>query len=307
MSGGGGSSGGGSSGEVDYPTYMKEIHEDLLNHSAFGTTDIIDQSITSVINSALGNSPFTGEAAYDPTTALDEADTAICAFDTVVDAMDHTSDWQSAIINAQSVMDGNIIDTDYLVDDIDAFANQFDEDIEAKVIPEFEAGMRDANAVMTSAFVIGRAIIWSSRDRDVAKYATEIRMKNHILRNEMIVKSAELMLTNLVHRVDFEKSVAALTTDAKRIRIVAGKEEIDQQLSIEENDARWDVELYQYAGNLLAAIGGGTAAPASKGNQMSTGQSALSGAFSGAAMGAQIGGGYGAIVGGVLGLGASLL
>jgi hypothetical protein len=305
MGSGGGSSGGGSSGEVDYPTYMKEIHEDLLNHSAFGTTDIIDQSLTSVINTALGNSPFTGEAAYDPEVAMDEADTAICAFDTVVDAMDHTSDWQSAVINVASVIDDNIIDSDYIKDDVDAYAEIVDDEIEAKVLPQFEAGMRDANAVMTSAFVIGKALIWDGRNRDVNKYQTELRFKLHTQRNEIIIRSVDRMLSNLVHRVEFEKAVAALTTDAKRVRIVAMKEEVDQQLSIEESDARWDLELYEYAGNLLASIGG--ASTSTKKSQPSQVQSALGGALSGAAMGAQVGGGYGAAIGGVIGLGASLL
>ncbi len=48
-----GMGGGGQSGRVDYPAYMKEIHEDWL-HGA-GTSLTTD--ITAVMNSSIGNSP----------------------------------------------------------------------------------------------------------------------------------------------------------------------------------------------------------------------------------------------------------
>jgi hypothetical protein len=295
---GSGSSSGGSSGEVDYPEYMKKFHENMLGDGNAGS------DITNVIDNLLGNSPYSGEAAFDPTTALDATDTAICAFDTVVDALGHETDWQSAIINAASVIDSNILDTTYFDDDIDGYAQLLDDEIESKIIPKFEAGMRDANAVMTSAFVIGRALIWDGRDRELGKYATEVRSKMHLYRNDMIIKSVERILTSLMYRVDFEKAVATLTSDANRIRIVAEKEEMDQNLAIAEGDARWDVELFTHAGNLLASIGGGTVS--SQKGQKNSLQSALSGGLSGAAMGAQFGAG-GAIAGGIIGIGASLL
>ena len=303
--GGGGSSGGGGggSGQVDYPSYMKTVHEDWLH----GTADTIESSVTTIMNAALGDSPFLTATAYDPTTPLADSWTAVCAFNAVVDALDHSSDWQSVIVNAALIVDGNIITDAYITADINAFADVLDDQITNDVLPRFEAGMRDINAVMSSAFVFGKANIEGMRDRDVTKYGTELRVKMNIQRNELISKSTELMLTNLMHRVEFEKAVASLSVEAKRIHIVANKEQTDQDVKFDEADAQWDLEVFQYGANLLAAIGGGTAQPSGGQKQMTTSQSALGGALAGAAVGAQVGGPWGAGIGAIIGLGAGLL
>jgi uncharacterized membrane protein len=74
----------------------------------------------------------------------------------------------------------------------------------------------------------------------------------------------------------------------------------------------WDLEVFQYGGNIMAAIQGGTVG--SKPKAASPFQSAIGGAMSGAAAGAMVGasmgaggGPYGALIGGILGAGAGLL
>ena len=306
-SGGSSGGGGGGSGQVDYPDYMKTVHNDWLNNTG---VDTITSSITDIMTAALGNSPFTGAAAYDPTTPLADAWTAVCAYNTVVDALDHSSDWQSVIVNAASIIDTNIIDSTYITTDVDAYRDVLDDQLTATVLPDFESGMQDINAVMSSCFVLGKAIIEGMGARDVAKYQSELRFKLHLQRNSMVEKATDTMLQNLLHRVEFEKAVATLSVEAKRIHIVAKKEQNDQDLKIDEADAQWDLEVFQYGANLLAAIGGGTATPSAGQKQLSTTQSAIGGALAGAAMGASIGsygGPWGALAGAVVGAGASLL
>ena len=55
--------GGGGSGAVSYPAYMMNTHYDWLTNSG---ADTMSSSITDLMNAAIGNSPFTGETAYDP-------------------------------------------------------------------------------------------------------------------------------------------------------------------------------------------------------------------------------------------------
>jgi hypothetical protein len=299
--GGSSSGGGGGSGQVDYPSYMKIVHEDWLHQAG----DTIEASITDIMNAALGSSPFTTAVAFDPTTPLADSWTAVCAFNSVVDALDHSSDWQSVIVNAALIIDGNIITDTYITADINAFADVLDDQITNDVLPRFEAGMRDINAVMSSAFVIGRSNIEGMRDRDVAKYGTDLRVKMNLQRNDLIAKSTDRMLSDLMQRVTLEQAVASLSIEAKRIHIVAMKEKTDQNVKFDEADAQWDLEVFQYGANLMASIGGGTVSNNQK--QLTSGQSALSGALSGAAVGAQVGGVPGALVGGIIGLGAGLL
>lgn len=287
--GGNSSGGGGGSGQVDYPEYMKTQHESWLSATA------------SAISSA--SSPFSGQIAYDPDANIATMIASINAFDAIVDALSDTADWQTAIAAAKTFIDASIIDNSYIVDDIVSFGDILDDEITTTILPRFESGMRDINAVMTSAFVVGKAIIESGRGRDLAKYGSGLKLALHTQRNEMIIKSTENILNNLMSRVDFERLVAALTIEVYRIAIVAGKEETDQNLVIAEGNASWPLEKYQHGANMLAAIGGGTATiPQRIG---STGTSALGGALSGAASGAMIGSaispGWGTAIGAVIG------
>jgi hypothetical protein len=303
MGGSGSGGGGGGSGRVDYPDYMKTVHNDWLDQTG---SDTIEASITDVMNAAIGASPYTGANAADPTTPLADAWTAVCAFNTVVDNLDHEADWLSAIAAARSEYDNNIVDSTQIDDDVEAFAQVLQDTLDYVEVPKMKAGYRDANAVLSSAFPIAEAVIRGMGMRDVAKYATELRVKNHFLRAEWIHNAADKMLTSLLQRVTFEQAVAQLSVEAKRIHIVAKKEQVDQDLDIDAKDGRWDLETFKYGGNLLAAIGGGTVNAA---GEPTKGQSALGGAMSGAAAGFQLSHGspIGGAIGGVLGLAASFL
>uniref|UniRef100_A0A6M3KTC7 Uncharacterized protein n=1 Tax=viral metagenome TaxID=1070528 RepID=A0A6M3KTC7_9ZZZZ len=297
-----GSGGGGGSGRVDYPDYMKTVHGDWLDQ---GATDTIEASVTEIMNAAIGASPFITAVAYNPATPLADAWTAVCAFNTLTDALDHEVDWLSAIAAARSEYDDNVVDTTQIDDDVNAFAQVLEDQLDYIVLPKLKAGYRDANAVLTSAFPIAEAIVRGMGMRDVAKYATDLRLKNHFLRAEWIGKAADRMLINLIERVRFEEAVARVSVEAKRIHIVSSKEQTDQDYAFDEADGKWDLEAFQYGANVLAAIGGGTAQTGRE--RPSKAQSALGGAMSGAAAGASIGGAPGAAIGGILGLGAALL
>ena len=289
----GGSGGGGASGEVDYPDYMKTQHETWLASMA-----------THISTAVAGGSPFGADVAYDPTTKVGNMDAAVCALNTIVDALDDKVDWAARVDTAVAKIDSAIIDDTYLNADIVAYQNVLDDSITNKVLPDFQTGMRDVNAVYSSAFVMGEALVYGMRDRDVAKYGSELRLKMNSQRVEAIKASVENMMSNLQQRVEMEKQVCHYTMEANRIGIVAFKEQIEQDLSITDMDARWDMDVYQYGANMLAAIGGGTGRTGG-GVSTSKTQSALSGAVSGAAVGSAvlpgIGTAVGAVVGGVAG------
>ena len=298
--------GGGGAGAVDYPDYMEAVHKDWLEGDA--ASRLTAENVTAVMSTAIGGSPFTGEVAYDPETSLDSVDTAVTGFNTLIDTLSHEADWESAIDAVVAKIDAAVTSDDYIDADIAAYTDLIDDEYYDVVEPRFESGMRDINAVVSSAFVIGKSNLVAKKNRDVAKYSSELRLKMNIQRNALIVGSAGTVLDSLMRRVAFERDYASLITEAKRIRIVASKEQTDQDLLIAEADARWDLEVFQYGGNVLAAIGGGTVQPSMPG--MSKGQSALSGAMAGAAMGANPAlagatGGWsiaiGAVIGGYIG------
>jgi len=285
--------GGGSSGRVDFPDYMKDWHGIALDD---GGADVLTTSITDVMNAAIGSSPFTGAVSYDPSTPVAAMIGAPDDLGTLVDLLSAGTGLNTLISN---VLDENRID-----DAVTEFSEDLGNRLTTEVLPRFEAGMRDINGVLSSAFVIGRAIIEDGQTRQVAKYSADLHLKAF---GDDAIRIIQLKL-------DYQKVVSSLIIEANRLKIVAKKEEADGNLKIDESDALWDLEVYKYGGNLLASISGASTT-SGKHQGSSTAQSVIGGALSGAAAGAlygmtegaAVGSAPGAIIGGILGAGMGLL
>jgi hypothetical protein len=307
-SSGGGSSGGGSSGKVDYPDYMKDWHGRVLDDSG---TDSLSTSITAVMDAALGNSPWAAYTAYDPDADIAAYEAAVSDYATILAGIDYTVDWASFYAQAVATIDAAA--DDIVDDDVDAYADTLDDELTTKVLPRFRAGMRDVNAVVSSAFVIGQAVIEGFRDRDVARHASKLRVALVTGANSSYLEAVNQMTNLMINRLNYEDSYAKLMIEANRIKIVAKKEESELNSRYDESDALWDLEVFKYGGNMLASIAGAAVNEGVEGP--STGASMIGGALSGAAAGAMIAGAskgaiagpVGAIIGGVLGAASALL
>lgn len=256
--------GGGSAGKVEYPPHITTAHSDWLDNTG---ADTMTQSIVDLMNAAIGSSPYTALSAYDPSTPISSMISAIGDLESLV-----------ALLSSGTTLDtliSSVLDDSRVENDIDAFANQLDAQLTATVYPRFEAGMRDINAVVSSAFVIGRAVIEEGRDREVAKYGTSLRLKAF---GDDAIQVIQL-------KMKFQLAVSQLTAEVNRMKIVALKEQTDRDADLDDLDARWDLEVYQHGANVMAAPGGGTAIPKGKGMAASM----LGGALSMGAMGAMAG------------------
>jgi len=240
-----GGGGGGGSGEVDYPEYMKTVHADWLgggdSDGSGMSTLSAGNDLTALLDDAVGSSPFTGLSAYDPSTEVGEMTGAVDTYETYVNSIATTSQVETELA-------------------------------------KFDAGMRNINAVHSSAFAIGRQIVASG------------------LIEAKLQAKAQVMNSRI---------------EANRMKIVALVEQTNTDRKIDKQDALWDLEVFQSGANAMASIGGGTVQKAPDGP--SDMQSALAGGLSGAAAGAAIGAPtgigapIGAAVGAVVGIGASLL
>ncbi len=302
----GGSGGGQGSGTVEYAQYLEDAHGDWLNASG---TDNMDDSVTDLMQAAIdATNPYAGETVYDPATDITEFEAAVTAFSTFVLAIDPEGDWEDYMDAATTQIDSVLSDTTL---DAEIAANDaiIDDRITTDILPRFQLGMRDINAVISSSFVLGQANIESFAQRDKDKFAGDLRLSNYKQRNEMIMTGAKDILNLFMQKTEFYKIANHYLIESKRIKVVMFDEELSQQLKIDESDALWDLSIYQYGCNVMAAIGG--AVTTTKGNQPSIAQKALGGALSGAAAGAMIGasgGPIGALGGAMIGgLGAALL
>lgn len=294
--GGSGGGGGGGSGRVSYPTYMETIHSTWLSD-----TD-------GYMDAAIGNSPYTTAVAYDPDTDITAMETAITAFNAVLDNIDVNNYYVSYSNAVKNQVDDNIISTTIIDADIAAHAAVINVDYDDDVT-KLQSGMRDIGAAMTSSFVIGQADLYAKKERSLTEFGTRLYVEVERQRNEMVVAHVNTLFTTHMQRTALEGDVARLVADTKRIKIVAKGEEARENYEYDEMDAKWDLEMTNYGAAVLAAIGGGVVT--SDSGKMSKTQSALSGALSGAAMGAQAGIAFGnpalgAGIGAVLGLAGGL-
>lgn len=279
----GSSGGGGSSGAISYPQAMENTLTQWLNYT---TVDAIDKSMATLMNEAVGNSPFTGETAYDPDVEIAAFIAQLADFNAKVDLLSSGTGLDTLI--------SNVLDESRIDDAVDEYTADFDAQLTTDVYPRFETGMRDINAVVSSAFVIGRANIEEGRGREVGKFSAALHMKAF----------GDDAIQVIGMKLEYEKAVAHATAEMNRLKITAKKEETDKQLDIDDADAKWDMETFQYGGNLMASIAGGTAQPgigAEKGQKPSALGGALSGAATGAMVGGMTGSGWGLIIGAVVG------
>ena len=360
-----GGSGGGGSGKVDFPEHMKDIHHDWLNKA---NTHALETSMTSVMNAGLSSSPFTTAAAYDPTTDIANIITAASGLQTVISSLlssapvatsvgaigtgatsmqalatamssnaaiaDIVADIYAVNADFNPIVDSVLTGT-YVNDVIDKYADGVWDKVNSTILPRFNAGMRDINAVVASSFIVGRGIIEAEALRDIGSFGSQLYLKSasddalklvvaKLEYNKMVsenlnnllgfnlkfqLSSTEAIINSNVQKltaaIEGQKSASMLTGEANRVKIVAKKEQVDRNVEIDEMDALWNIKLFQYGANLLASIGGGTSMPST--DKRSTAASAIGGALTGVASGAMVAGVPGAIVGGILGAASSLL
>ena len=313
IGGGGSTGGGGSSGQVDYPTYMKSWHENLLSHAG---VDAPILSVTEAMNAAWGNSPFTGETAYDPDVEVAAILTASNDLDDLVDLLSQGTGLDALV---SSILDDSrvataISDFDNVITDITHLVNaDLVNAVALNQIPEFEAGMRDIGAVVSSAFPIGKGIINKAVVDQTAKIAGELRLQQVKFAADMHTKMfTESALAIVQLKLQYQYQLSALTIEANRLKIVAKKEEVDTNLKIIEVDATWDLEIFKYGGNVLGAIAGTAVNQGTRMTGSSAGSTiggALSGAAAGAAGGLAMTGGnpIGGVVGGIIGAATGFL
>jgi hypothetical protein len=374
-----GGSGGGASGAVSYPAYMTVFHQQILDHTG---SDHPNNSFIEAFNIAYGNSPFVSAVAFNPDLLIESLNIGVARLSTFIVGLDQAVDFNNAISTARgqfllgttigntATLYPTALDTTVvppitvsggeIANDIAAMDVILTDQIEQEELPRFRAGMLNINAIHSSAYIIGEALIRASKDKLLIKYGTDLQLKTneqvrdinsrltitqaeinarHAIsyreitarlqqsyseidsrfklatqevnakfythREELIHQATTGIIAELMKKGDLTYQHAHVNSEVQRLAILAKKEQAEEQLAIDESDAKWDIELFRYAGIILAAPSGGVAQGNEKKSRIT---SAIGGAISGAAAGTAIGGpGYGTAIGAVAGIGLSFL
>ena len=284
----GSSGGGGGGGSSDWPAYMKTIHSRWLDHEG---QDWIKYSITQLMSAAQDASPYANYQAIAPSTYFGVPSVSVFSLVDTYRDINVSALWvqtQNELMNSTIVLNAVKTHADFLRDEM-----------EENVLPQFKTGMRNINAVMSSAFVVGDGLIRSTVIKSISRYASEVQLK----------------VTDIAQRVfeiklNWYKDCIIQATEVSRISLAAQLDAAKYNSETMAKDKLWNLRTYEYGVQVMAAISGGTANNSP--SESSAVSNALGGAMSGAAVGAQVGaqmgssgGAYGAAIGAVAGLAMS--
>ena len=281
----GGNSSGGTT-VVQYETHIVDHHSRLMN-----STEIFYDAI-----SPATESPYTDYTDIDVDSAFFGTGYLVSSFPSLYDmygkfmaGLDIGTLWYqdyTNVTNSSAIGDAVVAQGDLLSDDI-----------EAEALPRFEAGMRDINAVMSSTFVVGRALLEEARLKKLAQYDAE-------LRNSMVPVALEVWKTRALWNQNVVKTYAEII----KLFYSAKMDITEYNYSMAARNKLWPFTVTEYYRTVVGTLNGAQESRSdTKGT--STAAKVIGGALSGAAAGAMVTGGnpVGAVVGGVLGAAAGLL
>lgn len=293
---GGSGGGGGSSGTVDYPAYMKWHHDALYNNMG------------REVNEAIANNPYVGMQGWDPSCMIQHMQASVDYYDHIIQQFEPIDLWKQLMgIVPEVVFD--LLDMAPLQDYVDQQKIRLRHGIEDDVLPKYRRGMQDIGAVMTSAFKIGEALLWTREMEEEASLEKEFKGKLALAAYEYSFKSAGDVISLTLQKIAYNKDVVHYNMESLRLGYVAMKEYTDSNNVYAVEKAKWALEMRKYLMDCLGAIASsaGTSYTTSSGGANKT-ASAIGGALAGAGTGAMATGGnpIGAAVGGAVGLVAGL-
>ena len=255
---GGGGGGGDTKTEIRYAGYVEDKHKDFLNVLAAQRASDIDSS------------PFADYTEIPVDAAFFGTGYLISSFPSLYDMYG-------------KFMAGLDIDTLYsqIFEDtvnapeinnlVSAEATMMDDDIGMNVLPRFQAGMRDLNAVMSSSYVLGRAAIEDARVKALSRFSAELkyrmipivtdRWRTHLDWNRhTVVLYAEIMRTYYQVKTNIEEHYYNLKElDAKWPWTILGQERAGlgalQGAKTTDSEYRKKMGWQETVGTIAAVVG----------------------------------------------------
>lgn len=272
--------------------YLEAVHQRVLFRHGFHEADV---SFVDALNAALGQSPY---GAYEQVNVGDGY------LGGSHDVKDFPSLWEMFgnfmsgldIHNLWGQVYEDVIQGPEIENAVSAQSALLQDAIDTTVMPKFLAGMRDINSVMSSTFVIGKAIIQDAHVKSINKFSSQIRITALNMANDQWAK-----------HLSWNESVVRTFSDMFKLYYTS-KLDVDRvNLEYQAKDKMWDINLFEPARAIIGALNGAAATTTSGGNEPSQTQKAVGGAMAGAAVGTEVYPGWGTLIGGVLGAAMSYL
>ncbi len=298
--------GGSSTAITEYPPYIEDFHSLML----VGKTVNASPQETSPYHAVrfLGEawdqgSPFLNAVAYDPSSDVNDMNSAVQTFADTVGDMDVTALFDT-LIDAVAAKANEVFSSE----DTDTYVQDQIQSYEEKSLPSYlrdvsmlSSGLFEGDLADGSALKIGLAILNRGRVFSMQDYGIEIKRQQERTRGLFVTQAFASLLDYELKRIGFTQTVTSMQIGVAKDIIVAGKEFTQEELEYAFRGYTANLELFQFGGQVLGSING---IPMTE-KGPSKAATALSSGLNFAAMGVQLGsaaGVPGAAIGGIIGL-----
>lgn len=172
-------------------------------------------------------------------------------------------------------------------------AIELSDDLEQIALPRFETGLRDLNAVMSSSFVIGKALVEVGRTKALSRFDADLRYKLIPVVTERWGK-----------HLDWNKNVVEMYAHILKFFISSRMDTDNQYVDYRAKKYLWNYTLLDNYRLAIGATSGGSRVTSDALGGPSQTQKTIGGAMTGAAIGTEISPGYGTAIGAVVGAAA---
>lgn len=283
MGGGGNSGGGDTRQEIRYAPYVEKKHKAFLNE------------IVSSRDAALLANPFVNYNDIPLDDAFFGANYIVSSFPSLYDMFGKFVAGLDIDALAAQIFESTVNSTE-VSNLVSAESELLQDEIDVKIVPGFEAGLRDINAVNASSFIIGKAnIMGAAKIKSINKYSSELQYR-------LIPVAHERWKTHL----DWNQNVISTYMAVMKLYFASAMDVHSFNHSMGAKESLWPFTVLEYE---RAALGSLQGARTTTGEKSGGEVSHLGAAASGAAMGMQMTGGnpWGAAIGGAAGLIASFM
>lgn len=281
-------SGGDSSTTVRYAKYIEDKHKDFLNEIVVRRTAAID------------NSPYASYTAVASDDGFFGVGYTLASFPSLYDMYGKFM----AGLDVEVIYDqiyGDLMEGPVTHNLVSAEAAFLSDELESDILPRYEVGMRDLNAVMSSTFIIGKALLEETRLKAVAKYSAGLQYA-------LLPIAAQRWQAHL----EWNKAVVLTYAEIMKLYFTAKMDVDNHNTEMLAKDRLWPFTVLDYERVAIAALQGATKSTTNAAGGSGVGR-AISGTLGGAAAGAMVGGAMtpafpvaGAAIGGLLGLAGAL-
>lgn len=276
---GGGGGGGDTETTIRYAPYIEAHHQTFLN------------SIASAVASTISSSPFSGYVTIDYLNGFFGAGYAISSFPSLYDMYGKFMAGLDVDGLYSQILEDSI-NNPAINNLVSEHASELSDDIEQNASPRLVTGMRDINSVVSSSFVVAKAMLETARTKAMSKYDAGLRYA-------MLPIAGSRWATHL----DWNKSVVMSYAEIMKLYFSSAMDLDNHNYSMQSKNLLWPFTVLEFQRAALGAMQGASNSKSDVAGA-STAQKAIGGALTGAAGGAMIGsyfGPYGTAIGGAIG------